>query len=428
MTPEKLAAWLREDILLRRVKLPAARRRPRPRSTAAQLRREHEEAAALTETKSLAEALEVPLADAVELISDDREGYMPPVALAPPEEPRPAEAAEPQGTLLMRGTVDAYIAAVIELWRVQVAHGSCNTKNPRSAAVRGFLEQRRRQRGRLDRDTFQDRGKEGIQAGYTPEEWLRVQDLLLRGGQVDATANEPQSVLLQRALPELSSVLESTREAILHNSTRLASRLEDRIEALQRSLDALLQGQVPIIFTGCFGAPQGPAATPVTSIAPTAPTALLSTVPGSSTVPGPTPKPGPPVYTALAKAYTVRDVWREWKDGLAGQPAVRDLEEAWGSSWRPGNTVRVQFCRRKVVWDEILARVARGKAEEEAVAELELLRAGRSLNQLVDELKHRRQHHQRARAPSAARGQGRTGRWQLYGRRGEPLRLAVAVQ
>ncbi|KAH7462206.1 hypothetical protein FOMA001_g18646 [Fusarium oxysporum f. sp. matthiolae] len=45
---------------------------------------------------------------------------------------------------------------------------------------------------------------------------------------------------------------------------------------------------------------------------------------------------------------------------------------------------------RKVIWDELLARTASGKSEEEAVAELELLRAGRSLNRLVDELKQRR--------------------------------------
>lgn len=75
--------------------------------------------------------------------------------------------------------------------------------------------------------------------------------------------------------------------------------------------------------------------------------------------------------------------------GLAGQPAIKELEEKWGSRWRPSNVVRVQFCRRKVIWDEVLARTARGKSAYEAVAEL--LRAGRSLNQLVDELKQRRQ-------------------------------------
>lgn len=104
---------------------------------------------------------------------------------------------------------------------------------------------------------------------------------------------------------------------------------------------------------------------------------------------------GPPVYTELAKAYNVRDAWRDWTDGLADRPAVRELEDTWGSHWRPSNSIRVQFCRRKVIWDEVRARVTRGKSEEEAVAELELLRAGRSLYQLIDELKHRhqRQHH-----------------------------------
>jgi hypothetical protein len=97
-----------------------------------------------------------------------------------------------------------------------------------------------------------------------------------------------------------------------------------------------------------------------------------------------------PVVAALAKVFTGRDVWKEWEEGIAGQPAVRVLEETWGGRWRPGNGVRVQFCRRKVIWDELLARTASGKNEEEAVTELELLRAGRSLNRLVDELKQRR--------------------------------------
>jgi hypothetical protein len=70
---------------------------------------------------------------------------------------------------------------VIELLRVQVAHGNGNTENPRGAAVRGFLEQRGRQRGKLDRVSYKDRGSDGIQAGYSPDEWLRIQDLLLSG-------------------------------------------------------------------------------------------------------------------------------------------------------------------------------------------------------------------------------------------------------
>jgi hypothetical protein len=37
---------------------------------------------ALAEVKSLAEALDVPLTDAAELLADDRDGYVPPAALA----------------------------------------------------------------------------------------------------------------------------------------------------------------------------------------------------------------------------------------------------------------------------------------------------------------------------------------------------------
>ena len=93
MTPDKLATWLKEDILLRRIPLPEQRGRARctTRATAMstaiqqQLQREQkqEEAAALAEAQALADTLEVPLAEAAELLIDDREGYMPPAALVP---------------------------------------------------------------------------------------------------------------------------------------------------------------------------------------------------------------------------------------------------------------------------------------------------------------------------------------------------------
>ena len=71
--------------------------------------------------------------------------------------------------------------------------------------------------------------------------------------------------------------------------------------------------------------------------------------------------------------------------------------------------------------------MSRGKTEEEAIADLKLLHAGRSLYQFVDELKNRRQ---RQLGPNSIRGQGRAGRWALYGRRGGSTRqqaTAIAV-
>ncbi|KNB16618.1 hypothetical protein FOXG_14439 [Fusarium oxysporum f. sp. lycopersici 4287] len=224
-------------------------------------------------------------------------------------------------------------------------------------------------------------------------------------------ATEPLSLLVQRALPELSGVLESTREAVLQNSQRLAIRLEARLEGIQDGLDALLQGKVHVTFTGHFRA--GPAVSLAPAPPSTAPTLNFNTAPAPAPAPEP-PVPGMPVVAALAKVFTVRDVWKEWKEGIAGQPAIRVLEETWGSRWRPGNGIRVQFCRRKVTWDE-------------------LLRAGRSLNRLVDKLKQRRRRGQgqgRIRVqvgnpvpddpgpgPRPTRGQGHRGRWARLGRR-----------
>lgn len=51
----------------------------------------------------------MPLTEVAELLADDREGYVPPAALAPAVE------AGPEGFLFTKSTVDAYIAAVIEL-------------------------------------------------------------------------------------------------------------------------------------------------------------------------------------------------------------------------------------------------------------------------------------------------------------------------
>jgi hypothetical protein len=131
---------------LRRVRLPARRprkpRKPRATATGPEQQLLQEQAQALAEVKALAETLEVPLTEATELLADNREDYVPPLALAPAVE---ATMAPPEGSLLTKSTVDAYVAAVIKLWRLEVAHGNSNIENPRGAAVRGFLEQWGRQ-------------------------------------------------------------------------------------------------------------------------------------------------------------------------------------------------------------------------------------------------------------------------------------------
>src|SRR5512140_2147500 len=172
VTADKLAAWLSEDLLLRRVAVRRHRSAKQPTlgpdaSQAAGPAGEKENS--LAKAEALAETLRVPLAEAIQILCDDQEDYEPPEDIDTEEE----------GAPLTRATLDAYIAAVMELWRLQVAYGGNNRENPRSSAVRGFLEQRSRQRSRIDRTTFKDRGSEGIQAGYSAAEWSAIQKHLL---------------------------------------------------------------------------------------------------------------------------------------------------------------------------------------------------------------------------------------------------------
>jgi hypothetical protein len=111
--------------------------------------------------------LKVPLTNAVALLTDDRKGYVPLPALELAAQGAEAPATPIKKALFTKGTVNAYIAAVLELWQVQVAHGNGNIKNPCGIAVRGFLKQRSRQQGKLDHETYKNRDGDGIQAGYS---------------------------------------------------------------------------------------------------------------------------------------------------------------------------------------------------------------------------------------------------------------------
>ncbi|KAM7186580.1 Transcriptional activator of glycolytic enzymes domain containing protein [Rhypophila sp. PSN 637] len=180
-------------------------------------------------------------------------------------------------------------------------------------------------------------------------------------------AEEPASLLVKRVLPELYSL---------------------------QQLDQLLNTK--IIMTGYLGnAATAPATAPATGLVPEAAPWPHGPAAWPAIAPSPKAEPaaasGIPIVSCLPKVYTVAEIWREWTEGVAGGPAIESLEEQYGHRWRPGNTMTMQFCRRKVVWDALRALIARGRSEEEAIQELEALRDGQSLNRLVDLLRQRRQ-------------------------------------
>ncbi|KAI1840208.1 hypothetical protein JX266_013575 [Neoarthrinium moseri] len=92
--------------------------------------------------------------------------------------------------------------------------------------------------------------------------------------------------------------------------------------------------------------------------------------------------PGPPSYD-YRTVGTVDEVWKEYREGIDGQPAIEDLDANWGSRWRPEPRGRTWYSRRKVIWDKIKEYMAEGMAEDEAVREVEKLRDGGTINKLI---------------------------------------------
>jgi hypothetical protein len=53
---------------------------------------------------------------------------------------------------------------------------------------------------------------------------------------------------------------------------------------------------------------------------------------------------GPPPYSFIS-ARTVAEIWCEYKEGIAGGPAVEELERRWQARWRPTTAQRTVWSR-----------------------------------------------------------------------------------
>jgi hypothetical protein len=80
-------------------------------------------------------------------------------------------------------------------------------------------------------------------------------------------------------------------------------------------------------------------------------------------------------YQMSKTIVTVHDLWREWKEGIGGQPPIELLEQKYNARWRKNRTDSRFFLRRKVILDEIVKQNKNGLA----------------LSQVLDLLENRRQ-------------------------------------
>ncbi|KAI2607726.1 transcriptional activator of glycolytic enzymes-domain-containing protein [Hypoxylon fragiforme] len=98
---------------------------------------------------------------------------------------------------------------------------------------------------------------------------------------------------------------------------------------------------------------------------------------------------GPPQYK-YGTVGTVEEVWREYREGMDGQPAIEELDATWGSRWRPEPRGRTWYSRRKVIWDKIKEYMSEGLDEDDSVREVEKLRDGGTINKLIRMLQDER--------------------------------------
>jgi hypothetical protein len=86
---------------------------------------------------------------------------------------------------------------------------------------------------------------------------------------------------------------------------------------------------------------------------------------------------GIPSYVLCRSLTTVNEVWVEYTIGFGSNPAVRDLENTFGTKWRTGPKEQRYFCRRNILYKEIMKLVSNGFSEADAVNQLETLRVSK---------------------------------------------------
>ncbi|MEA2203145.1 MAG: hypothetical protein QOI89_3920 [Solirubrobacteraceae bacterium] len=179
----KVVMWLQEDLFKRRVAVPSKK----PRSRLGKRKRAGTPAAAKAEIGSaelaLAAQLEIALDDLPAMVADDRG------ASGDEQSSEDEDGGGQGGSLLKFSTIEVYVAAVAELWSVQLSMGLHSHALLRGPALNQELDKRRSQSDQQARQDYADRGAGGLNSGYTDAEFLQMNKLLL----VQA-AQRPQSL------------------------------------------------------------------------------------------------------------------------------------------------------------------------------------------------------------------------------------------
>lgn len=187
VTEAKVCIWLRDDIFLRRVPPPKGRKGTKDSSVSRLGKRKRGEGPAVRkdgrereEEKELARQLGVSLEDMPAMLEDDR-------AESDIDDDSESEGTQRPGTLYRMNTIDAYCAAIAELYQTQRTNGVNCHPTFRGPAFKGLVESRGRLQDQNNREDFTDRGLQSLYDGYTTEQFLHMQECLLQGAAATAS-------------------------------------------------------------------------------------------------------------------------------------------------------------------------------------------------------------------------------------------------
>jgi len=174
-----------------------------------------------------------------------------------------------------------------------------------------------------------------------------------------------QLSILYRAMPFLAEHLKAAEAQNEQRARKLEALLDSMAESQQAQssqLQLLTSGGLTFRLEAPLAAvwPQGRPTHPSRPLMEAAPLALstagssrytsaqasavsspcrMASPPLSQPEPRPEPRPEsgpPPVHRMCRAVKTVRALWREWTEGLGGNPSVAALDSKWGSRWRAG--------------------------------------------------------------------------------------------
>lgn len=188
------------------------------------------------------------------------------------------------------------------------------------------------------------------------------------------------SQLMERAMPELIAALGASFGSLNASIQLLASKQAGEMEKLSKKFTNFFA-----LGSVVFG--QGnPTASMIES--PNDVVSFSSVAEGEHGEQQ--PKTKMPAYILNRTIMTVTDVWREYKDGLGGNPSVEFMEKEYGTAWRKDRKESRFFSRRKELYGAIKNKaVAERTSCEEAARRIEERRVclGISLDKLRSVLK-----------------------------------------